>query len=298
MGIGDAGEEEVGIRRIDLIAYRQLGKGFHHAATFLKNHVHPPLHVKTVVEHLHGLLLREQVHVVGIFHLVHQGDDFLRGKGHAQTDGCRCPSLAHGVEHNEVGIFQQLITQGTLTGEVAVGLVDDDDTLEARQHINNLLTVNGIARGVVGAAYPDDLGVLIAGSQQLVGLYLELLVEQHGTILNIVDVGTYTIHAVGRLYGHHIVDARTAEDAVRQVDGLVATVAQEGVVGGDALHSLNLLLQFCLKRVGIAVQRVSVGILVSIEKHMSRVTGILVAGTTIGSKAPDVGAGEVFERLH
>ena len=95
-------------------AYRQYGRD-----------VNTPAIISDVVgRRLSGLLLCERIHVVGIFHLVEQGDNIFRGEGHAETYGCRCPCLAHGVEHHEVGIFGQLEAQGTLTREVAVCLVD------------------------------------------------------------------------------------------------------------------------------------------------------------------------------
>ena len=116
----------------------------------------------------------------------------------------------------------------------------------------------------------------------------KLLVEQHGAILHVVDVGTHLVHAVGGLDGHHVVDAGLAEAAVGQVDGLVAAVAQEDALGGHALHLGYLCLQLQLQRVGIAVQRCVVGVLVGIEKHVGLVAGIFVACTAVGCQRPDV----------
>lgn len=90
-------------------------------------------------------------------------------------------------------------------------------------------------------------------ASRLVGMHLEVVVQQDATVLHVVDVGTHLIHAVCRLDGHHVVTARLAEDAVSQVDGLVAAVAQEYHVLGHALHLLQQLLRLALQRVGVAV---------------------------------------------
>lgn len=47
--------------------------------------------------------------------------------------------------------------------------------------------------------------MLIRSSQKLVGRELEILIEQHFTVLHIINVSTDLIHAVGRVDGHYIV---------------------------------------------------------------------------------------------
>ena len=172
--------------------------------------------------------------------------------------------------------------------EVAVGFVDDDDAGESGKHLEHLIAVDGIAGGIVGRTDPDELGVLVGGCQQLVGMHLIVLVEQHGAILDVVDVGTYLVHAVGGLDGYDIVFSRFTEDAIGQVDGLVAAIAQENHLCRDAFLFGYLLFQFTLQRVRIAVKGRIVWILVGIEEHMCLMAGIFIACAAIGSKAPDV----------
>ena len=172
--------------------------------------------------------------------------------------------------------------------EVAVGLVDDDDTLELVDDLQHLLAVDGVARGVVGRAYPDELRVVVGSSQQLLGRNLELFVEQHRTVLHVVDVGTDLVHTVGGLDGNDIVAAGLTEDAVGQVDGLVATVAEEDVLLANALHLSQGCLQLELQGVGVAVVRLVVWVLVGIEEYTCLTAGILVTGRAIGCERPDI----------
>ena len=141
----------------------------------------------------------------------------------------------------------QFLTHGQLLGKVDVRLVDDDDTLELIDNLQHLVTIQRVARRIVGRAEPDDLGMGIAGSQQLVGRELIVLVQQNGTILDVVDVGTYLVHAIRGGDGHHIVYTRIAEHTISQVDGLVAAVAQEYHILGHPLHLLQHTFQFTLQ---------------------------------------------------
>ena len=118
----------------------------------------------------------------------------------------------------------------------------------------------------------------IAGSQQLVGRELIVLVQQNGTILDVVDVGTYLVHTIRGGDGHHIVYTRIAEYTISQVDGLVAAVAQEYHILGHPLHLLQHTFQFALQRVGITVVGCVIRILVGIQKHMRLMARILIAG--------------------
>ena len=82
----------------------------------------------------------------------------------------------------------------------------------------------------------------VATCQQTVCGNLEVVVEHHGAIFHIVDVSTYTVHAVGGFHGDNIVYARLAEYPVRQVNSLIAAIAEEYVVLWYTFH----LRQFCL----------------------------------------------------
>ena len=123
--------------------------------------------------------------------------------------------------------------------------------------------------------------MLIGSCKQLVGCYLIILIEQHSAILGVVDVGTYLIHTVGWLDGNNVINAWLAETAVGQVDSLVATIAQEDVVCGHSLDLAECSLKLQLQWVGVAVERLIVWILVSIEKHASLPTSVLIASAAV-----------------
>ena len=122
-----------------------------------------------------------------------------------------------------------------------------------------------------------------------------MLVEQHRTIFHIIDVGTDLIHAVCRLYGHHIVDARTGEAAVWKVDGFIATIAEEDLIHGHAFHLCQFLLHLQLQRVGIAVQRTIIRILIGIEEYAGFHAFIFIARRGIGFQIPDIRTGEALQ---
>ena len=239
-------------------------------------------------------MLGELVDVVGIFHLIIYINDVLRGESHAQTDSCRSPSLRHGLKDDEVGVGGELLTEGKLLSEVDVGFVDNNDTLEALDDLQDFVAIERVACRIVGRADPDDLGVVVAGCQQLVGMHLVVVVKQHLTKLDVVDVGTDLIHAVGRGDGYHVVATGIAEHAISEVDGLVTAVAQEYVFLGYTLDLLQGTFQFALQRVGIAVVRLVIGILVGIKKDVSLLAGILVASGRVGCETPDVLSDQLF----
>ena len=130
----------------------------------------------------------------------------------------------------------------------------------------------------------------IGGGQQLVGCGLILLVEQHCAILYVVDIGTHLVHAVGGLDGHYVIHARLAETAVGQVDGLVATVAQEYALGGHSLYLRDGCLELELQWVGVAIEWRIVRILVSIEKHSRLASSVLIASAAVWCQTPDIWA--------
>ena len=294
LGVRHAGQKEVRVGAEHLLAQRQILERLHQPLALVQQYLHPLVHLERVLQHLHRLLLRQQIDVVGILHLIIYIDNLPGGKGHAQTDGCRGPRLRHGLQDDEVLVADQLGAQRLLLREVDVRLVDDDDALERLDDLHYLVAAERIASRVVGRADPHYLRALVARCQQLVGMHLEVVVQQDATVLHVVDVGTHLIHAVRRLDGHHVVTPRLAEDAVSQVDGLVAAVAQEYHVLGHALHLLQQLLQLALQRVGVAVVGGVVRILVGIEEDVSLLARIFITGTAVRSQAPDVLADQLF----
>src|SRR5574344_2787873 len=110
--------------------------------------------------------------------------------------------------------------------------------------------------------------MFIGGSQQSVGLYLEVIIQQDGTVFYIIDVRAYLIHTVSRFNRHYIVNARITEDAVRQVDSLVTAVAQEDILRSHTLHLAQSHFHILLQRVGITVVRSIVRILIGIQEDL------------------------------
>ena len=172
----------------------------------------------------------------------------------------------------------QFLSHRQLLSEVYVGLIHDDDALETLDDLDDFVAVERVARGVVGRTEPYYLRVLVAGCQQFLCMQLEVLVKQNLTALDVVDVGTHLVHAVGGCDAHYVVAPWLAENAEGQVDGLVAAVAEEDVLGRHALDLLQHGFQFTLQGVGIAVVGCVVRILVGIEKHVCLLARVLVTG--------------------
>ena len=81
----DAGEEEVGIGGEDLQTERQFPECGHEAATFKEHEPHPLINLEAAVEDVNGFSLGGEVDVIRVFHLVEDGDDVSRRKGHADA---------------------------------------------------------------------------------------------------------------------------------------------------------------------------------------------------------------------
>ena len=116
--------------------------------------------------------------------------------------------------------------------------------------------------------------------------------------LDVVDVGGDAVHAVGRGDRDGVVDAGAAEDAVGEVDGLVAAVADEDLLPAHSFQGGDALFQILLVRVGVAVDPVLVGVFVGVEPCRYLPAGIFVAGRGVGFQRPDVGAHQLFEGFH
>ena len=166
----------------------------------------------------------------------------MTGECHAEAYACCSPCLGESSQRYEVGILVEVVAQRTLGREVAICLIDDDDALEGTEDMLYLLTLEGVARRVVGRTDEDDLCVVVACGKETVGVKVEGVSEGHFAVLHIVDVGAHLIHAVCRVYGYNIVDAGTAEDAEWEVNGLIATVAEEDVVDCNSLEGSYELL--------------------------------------------------------
>jgi hypothetical protein len=128
--------------------------------------------------------------------------------------------------------------------------------------------------------------VFVAGLKDSISMQLEVSVQENLTTLDVVDVSAHLVHAVGRDYAYHVVATGFAEDAVGQVDGLVAAVAQKDVLGRNTFYALQEFLDITLQWVGIAVVGGIIRILVSIEEYVSLFARVFVTGTAIRSQTP------------
>ena len=190
------------------------------------------------------------------------------------------------MQDDEVPEFAEAREESRPGGEVDVGFVEDDHAVEFAEQPFDAGRREGVARGVVRGAEPQQTGALVGGA------------ERDLAHLDVVDVGGDAVHAVGRGDRNGVVDARTAEDAVAEVDGLVAAVADEDLLFAHAFQRGDLLFEELLMRVGVAVDTVVVGVFVGVEPRRDLSAGKLVAGRGVGFQRPDVGAHQFFERSH
>ena len=202
------------------------------------------------------------------------------------------------MQDDEVPEFAEAREESRPGGEVDVGFVEDDHAVEFAEQPFDAGRREGVARGVVRGAEPQQTGALVGGRQQGVGRKREVRAERDLAHLDVVDVGGDAVHAVGRGDRNGVVDARTAEDAVAEVDGLVAAVADEDLFFAHAFQRGDLLFEELLMRVGVAVDTVVVGVFVGVEPRRDLSAGKLVAGRGVGFQRPDVGAHQFFERSH
>lgn len=294
IGIVHTSQEEIGIGREDLLTDGQLGKGCHETGALGAYSREPLADLGEVLYHAYGLLLGELVHVVRILHLVEKRDNLGRGKGHAQADSGTSPCLAEGIEHNEVGPTIKIYAEGTLGGKVAIGFVHHHNTGEGIKNLLYLLAAEVVACGIVGRTKPDDLGVGIDGRENLVGIETVAFLQEDVAVLDIIDVGTHAIHSVCGFDGHHIVGGWRTEHTIDEVDGFVTAIAQEDMIGRHTLDVGKEFLELLLQGVGITIVGIVVGTLIGIEEDPSRTTLELIARTTVGLEALDVGTYDIL----
>ena len=231
-----------------------VGQLVGHSFALGKDDLDPLVFDIHVVESLGDAGLREAVDVVGVLDVVEEVDDLLGGESHAATDASESPRLGERLEDDEVGMLVEAGDPRGLGSEIYVGLIDDNNALEGIEDALNLLLGKEIARRIVGRAEPDDLGLGIGGSEDAVGLERVFGPEIYGAILDIVDIRLDAVHAVGGLDGDDIVEARTAEDSIDEVDRLIGAVAEHELPLSDALEGSDAGAYVTLEGVGIAVE--------------------------------------------
>ena len=192
------------------------------------------------------------------------------------------------MKHHEIRPAVEVVGELTLVGEVGIGLVNDYQTIEVLDDMDDIVTVEIIARGIVGRAEPYHLGVLVATSKHLLWRKPETVVERHRAIFDVVDVGIHLVPATGGRDGHHIVSARFGKAAVEHINGLVGAVAHEYLSAVEPLGMGDALLQEGLARVRVSVEWVVVRIFVGIEPHRFSHIVVLVSLAAVTIKKPDV----------
>ena len=88
------------------------------------------------------------------------------------------------------------------------------------------------------------------------------------------------------------------EYTVNQIDGLVGTVAQEDFLFSHTLNLADLLLQFNLQRIRIAIVRVIIWIFVGVEEDAGISACKLRTGATVRCQIPDVLSAQIFQFFH
>ena len=105
-------------------------ESLYHVLSLQKNDVDPFLNHLHIVKFFKGLLLRKQVDIVRVLDFVEKVYNLLARKRHAQTDCRTSPSLAHGVENNDVRELGKAFAECTHSREVAVSLINDNNAIK------------------------------------------------------------------------------------------------------------------------------------------------------------------------
>ena len=289
-GIRHPHQEEVGIGRENLLHTMQGGKLAFQTIALLLQYFHPTLHLIMPVQHLHGLLLRQLVDVIGIFDFVEDADDVGRGKSHAQADGGTSPSLGESLQNDQVGKFIQVRQERRFFRKIVVRFVHNDQAIESVQQFHDFIPVQVIAGRIIGCAEEHGFRMFIGCLQHLLGRELEVLVQQNFAVLHIIDFRSHQIHAIRRLNGHDIVHPWLAKCPKHQVDGFVAAVAQEDMFRSHSFQFGEIFLQLPLHGVGITVVWIIVWILVGIQENRCRYPLVFIACRRVRLQLPDVRA--------
>ena len=206
-------------------------------------------------------------------------------------DDLRVGDSQSNAEAGHILPFHRVADHATLRGEIGIGLVDDDDALEAVADLPQLRLREGVAGGIVRGTEEDHLRALVTGGEQCLRIQVEIRVQPEGTDGDVVDGRRDAVHAVARGHDDRIVLSGFAEDSENQVDSLVAAVPEEEVLHRNSLDAADLGLQDGLVRVGVAVVTVFIGTFVGIQEDADGAV-VFVACGRIRRQGRDVGPDE------
>ena len=233
------------------------------------------------------------VDVVGVFDHRHQLDGIRLREGEAKAQGGHAAGLGEGLQDNEVGIAVDCRQKAGDGAEIDVSFVNDHNTVETLEDVEDGLVGDGVAGRIVGGAEEDGLGAGVAGREEVFDRQGEVIAERHMAHRDIVDVRCHFIHTVARGNSHYVVYSRVAEHPEYHIDSLIGSVAEEDILRGDSLDGGYAGLEFLLSRVRITVPAGRVGALVGVQED-AELAPELVTGRTVRAELPDVGA---YKRL-
>ena len=137
--------------------------------------------------------------------------------------------------------------------------------------------------------------MIICRLQHICSMELKVVIQLHLAIFDIVHIGTYFIHSIAGINGHCIINAWIAEDAINQVDGLIATIATEDAVFAHSLHFGYLLFQCLLQWIWITVDRSVIWILVGIKEYAGIHPTVFITCTRVWCQIPNVLPNKLFK---
>ena len=236
-----------------------------------------------------GHLLGKDIDVVRVFHLRHHGHDCRVRNGQPKTESGHSPGLGKGLEHHQIGVCGYHRHQRRGRGEVDVGLVHDHDAPERAQERFNLLFREYVAGRIVRGTDEHQGSLPVTGRKHRFRVHREVLPEHHRPEFDVIGGSGNRVHSVARGDRHRIRLARNAEHPEEQVDGLIASVADEQTLGRNLPDCGDSRLQSLLMWVRIPVETIVVGALVGVQEYLGTLVPAVIAGCRICFQSSYVG---------
>ena len=227
--VPETDQEEIRIRRIYFLHFRQYRQCFRYPLPFSYEFFHPVRSRKRVRKDFRSLLLIKDADIVRILHPGHDIHDIAVRYSHTYSQTGHTPCFRQCLQYNQPWISVQKFSKTTASGEVDIGFVDDRNAAESIQNPDNGIPIEKIPGWIVRRTQEYQSGIGPDSGQKIIGIEREIRRQRSIDDIDIVDGGGYRIHSVSRHSLDHTAIARRAEKSEYQIYGLVASVPEKNI---------------------------------------------------------------------
>src|SRR5690606_25183537 len=169
-------------------------------------------------------------------------DNVSRGKSHPQSQRSQTPSFGKGLHDQEVGILAQEGSEARAGAKIYISLVHHHEPTKTIQNLENGLFFHFVSTRIIGGTDKYNFGEIIHLRKDFFCPKLKIFAQVYPFNSDIVDFGADLVHAISRREDDDIVLPRIAKGTEKQIDGLIAPIAQEDIGRRDILNPSDAIL--------------------------------------------------------